>query len=68
MIEPFKPKPEAVNLPSNDATSGDRGMRTQKRGLKAKKIAQSGEMYTQFCRDLASLGVIVVALEHEDAL
>lgn len=26
----------------------------------------SCEMYTQFCRDLASLGVIVLALEHED--
>jgi len=24
------------------------------------------EMYTQFCRDLASLGMIVIALEHED--
>ncbi|CAJ1339400.1 unnamed protein product, partial [Effrenium voratum] len=26
----------------------------------------SCEMYTQFCRDVASLGWVVIALEHED--
>lgn len=29
-------------------------------------LFSTAEMYTQFCRDMASLGMVVIAIEHED--